>query len=119
MRRSLGALLVAALSLTTPVLVHASELFVVTVRHEVADFAAWKKGFDADEASRQKAGVQTIYILRDNDKPNIVTVVHESANLDKLRTFIAEPSLKAKMKKSGVKGAPEVRIGAAARAAGR
>lgn len=108
---------VATLCLVIPSLGVASELYVVSVRHEVAEFTAWKKVFDADETSRQKAGIQTLYVLRDADKPNIVTVLHESANLDKLKTFMAEPTLKEKMKKAGVKGAPEIRIGVAVHAA--
>lgn len=113
MKRSWIAALFGVLSLVAPALVFASDVFIVTVRHDVADFAAWKKVFDADEATRRKAGIQTVYVLRDADKPNVITVVHQSANLDKLKTFMAEPSLKSKMGKAGVKGAPEIRIGIA------
>lgn len=118
MNRPWTAAIATLIALAAPTFAVAAELYVVTVRHEVTNFDAWKKGFDADESSRQKAGIQTLYVLRDADKPSIVTVVHETANLDKLRTFMGDPSLKEKMKKAGVRGAPDVKIGLAVQARG-
>ena len=43
---------------------------VVSVSHEVKDFATWKKGFDGDKAMRKKAGFKDLYVAQDIAKPD-------------------------------------------------
>jgi len=88
----------------------AADTVVVIVSHEVADFTAWKKGFDAGKDNRDKAGVTARYVVRDPEKPNFVTVVLESGSLENAKTFVS--ALKERMKKGGVViGAPDIKIG--------
>jgi quinol monooxygenase YgiN len=78
------------------------------VRHEVTDFATWKKGYDAFHATQKKLGVISQSVYQSVDDPNDVTVTHKFLSLDAAKAFAASPELKAAMEKSGVKGAPQI-----------
>ena len=80
------------------------------VRHEVNDYAAWRKAYNEFDKTRRKLGVtaQAVYSLADN--PNDVTVTHDFKSLDKAKAFITSPELKTAMEKAGVKGAPQIWI---------
>lgn len=97
--------------------VTAAETTVIIVSHEVKDFDGWKKIFDAGKQTRDKAGLKSRYILRDVDKPNMVTVVLESANAENARKFAA--GLKDRIKKSDVIGEADIKVGTTASAAPR
>jgi hypothetical protein len=83
---------------------------VVIVSHEVADFTAWKKSFDAGKGNREKAGLTERYVMRDVDKPNFVIVVLESS-LENAKKFVADPAFKERIKKASVSGTAEIKIG--------
>jgi hypothetical protein len=53
----------------------AADTVVIIISHEVSDFSAWKKRFDAGKGNREKAGLTERYVMRDVDKPNFVIVV--------------------------------------------
>ena len=80
----------------------------IFVRHEVTDYAAWRKVYDAFNATRRKLGVigQAVYTSIDN--PNDVTVTHDFSSADKARAFASSPDLKAAMERAGVKGSPQI-----------
>jgi quinol monooxygenase YgiN len=78
------------------------------VRHEVADYGAWKKAFDAFAPIQKKGGVIHLAVYQSADNPNDVTVIHDFHSLEKAKAFAAMPELKAAMEKSGVKGAPQI-----------
>ena len=78
------------------------------VRHEVTDYAAWRKVYDGFDATRRKLGVTAQAVYRSVDNPNDVTVTHDFRSADKAKTFAASPDLKAAMEKGGVKGTPEI-----------
>lgn len=105
------AAFVAGVLLAVPAVVIAQDVYVIVVRHDVTDFVAWKKVFDGGKPDRDKAGMKDVYVLRDNDKPNFVTVVHETTNLDKVKAFMGSPGLKEKMSQAGVMGPPDIKIG--------
>lgn len=79
----------------------------VIVRHEVADYAAWKRGFDGDASARARAGVIGHAVNRSAERPNVVVVYLQAESLDTLRAFTARPDLKDVMKAAGVIGAPD------------
>jgi hypothetical protein len=89
----------------------AADTVVVIVSHEVTDFAAWKKGFDAGKGNRDKAGITERYVVRNADKPNFVTIVLESGSLENAKKFVS--ALEERMKKGGgvIIGAPDIKIG--------
>jgi len=78
------------------------------VRHEVADFATWKKGYESFRPTQRKMGVYAQAVYQSADDPNDVTVTHDFHSLEKAKAFVASPELKAAMEKAGVKGAPQI-----------
>jgi hypothetical protein len=80
----------------------------VIVKHEVADFAAWKRAFDADAPAREAAGVVGHAVNRAAKNENIVVVYLQAESLQALQSFAASPDLKQTMKAAGVIGVPEL-----------
>ena len=78
------------------------------VRHEVADYAAWRKGYDSFDATRKKMGVTAQAAYRAEDNPKDITVTHDFKSADKAKAFAASAELKAAMEKAGVTGAPQI-----------
>src|SRR5260221_13509225 len=89
----------------TPALAADVHMFI---RHEVADFATWKKAYDGFRATQKKLGVVAQAVYQSTDNPNDVTVTHDFHSLDKAKAFAASSELKAAMGKAGVKGAPQI-----------
>ena len=79
----------------------------VFVRHEVSDYAAWKKVYDAD-TNRKLAGVTAQAVYQSADNPNDVTVTHDFKTVEAAKAFAASPELKATMEKAGVTSAPQI-----------
>jgi quinol monooxygenase YgiN len=82
----------------------------VFVHHEVADYAAWRKAYNAFAPMRRKFGVTAQAVYQSVDNPNDVVVTHDFASADQAKAFVASDELKAAMQKAGVKGAPQVWI---------
>lgn len=78
------------------------------VRHTVADFARWKKGYDSFDTERKDMGVRGAAVFQAADKPNDVTVWHDFETLDAAREFVSSPRLKEVMKDAGVASEPTI-----------
>jgi hypothetical protein len=78
------------------------------VRHEVADYGAWRKVYNAFAPIQRKGGVIYQAVYQSTDDPNDVTVIHDFHSLEKAKAFAALPELKVTMEKGGVKGAPQI-----------
>jgi len=78
------------------------------VRHEVRDYAAWKRGFDAQADARARAGIIGHAVNRSVQKPNVVVIYLQAESLDPLRAFASSPDLKQVMQAAGVIGAPDI-----------
>jgi quinol monooxygenase YgiN len=78
------------------------------VRHEVTDYATWRKAYDSFGVTRKKLGVTSQAVYRSTDDANDITVTHEFASVEKAKAFAASPELKAAMEKAGVKGPPQI-----------
>ena len=78
------------------------------VRHQVTDYAAWKRGFDGHADARASAGILGHAINRDADDPNVVIVYLQARSIDQLRAFAKSASLADAVKGAGVTSAPEV-----------
>ena len=77
-------------------------------RHDVADYAAWKKGYD-DFAHYQKThGVIHESVYQSTDNSNDITVIHDFNNIAEAKAFAASEDLKVSMSKLGVKGTPQI-----------
>ena len=78
----------------------------VLIIHEVADYAAWKKIFDAAADIRREAGERSYQLLRYESEPE--RIVHFSAwtSLADARRFFESPRLVRIREEAGVR-APE------------
>ncbi len=83
----------------------------IYVHHTVEDYATWRKGFDEHASARQAAGAtDEAYIMQTIDNPNEITAILGWSDVEKAKSFIQSPELKAAMEKAGVTGPPEVRF---------
>jgi hypothetical protein len=78
------------------------------VRHDVADFGAWKKGYDSHADWQKKMGVFNQAVYQSTSNPNDVTVIHDFHSLEEAKAFLASAELKDRMDKIGVKGTPQM-----------
>jgi quinol monooxygenase YgiN len=83
---------------------------VVIVTHEVKDYTAWRKGFDADEPNRKQAGFKVSGVFADVGKPNLVSIIGEFPSAAAAKAFTTSPKLKEVMEKAGVIGKPDVKV---------
>jgi hypothetical protein len=59
------------------------------VRHTVADYAAWRKLYDAFDPQRRPMGVTAHAVYRSVDNPKDVTVWHDFATREQAETLRA------------------------------
>lgn len=78
------------------------------VRHEVADYARWRQGFDGLHDAHRKMDISAEAVFRSADDPNDVTVDEVWKSAEAARAQAAFPGLKATMQKFGVTGTPQV-----------
>ena len=84
---------------------------LVLISHEVKDFSAWKKGYDADKPNRDKAGMVEIGLARDASNPNVVLIAFQAPSVAAAQQFASNPALKEAMMAAGVVGKPDMKIG--------
>jgi len=76
------------------------------VRHQVHDFATWKKVYDEVAPLRKEGGVIADSVHRDPDDPNTAIVYHQFADLSTAQEFFAAMNgeeLESVLKNAGVK----------------
>jgi hypothetical protein len=78
------------------------------VRHQVDDYATWRRVYDGFGPTQKKLGVESDTVYQAVDNPNDVTVTHEFASLEAAQAFAGSPDLRAAMHDAGVQGAPTV-----------
>ncbi len=78
------------------------------VRHQVADYAAWRQVYDAFD--RDSLGARAHAVYQAVDDPNDVTVWHDFDTREAAEAFVASDELKAVMGEAGVQGAPTILI---------
>ena len=81
---------------------------VVIIRHQVKDFAAWKKAFDAHKPAREGTGLSKSRVFRSADDPSEVVLVFDAADISKVKAFVASTELQSAMKAAGVIDKPDV-----------
>jgi len=74
----------------------------VFLKHQVADYGAWRPLYDADAQRRADAGMTEMGVYRDANDENMVLIAWETNNLDALNAMLASPDLAEKMKAAGV-----------------
>lgn len=78
------------------------------VRHQVADFAAWKQVYDNFDPTRQSMGVTGHGVYRSDGNPNDVTVTHDFATAAAAKEFAQSAALRDAMENAGVVGEPTI-----------
>jgi hypothetical protein len=78
------------------------------VRHNVADYDAWRKVYDEFDAERRPMGVTDDAVFRSVDDPNDVTVWHDFEVADEARVFVSSDALRNAMQRAGVQSEPEI-----------
>ncbi|MDM9620905.1 cyclase [Rhizobium sp. AC44/96] len=78
------------------------------VRHQVSDYAAWRKIYDGFRSVQKANGVLAEAVFQAVDNPNDVTVTHEFATPEAAQAFGKLEELRAAMRTGGVLGAPTV-----------
>jgi hypothetical protein len=103
----IGALALAIMAVAEPTRAAGVTMYV---RHNVADYAAWRKAYDAFRPTQKQMGVTAQAVYQAMDNPNDVTVTHDFKTEAEARAFGASDKLKTAMKNSGVQGAPQIWI---------
>ena len=85
-------------------------MFRLFVRHTVADFGAWRKGYDEFDEKRRSMGVTGDAVYQSIDNPNDVTVSHDFDTEQSARDLLSSEDLKTAMDNAGVQGKPEIWI---------
>jgi hypothetical protein len=80
----------------------------IFVRHTVANYATWRKGYDAFQASAAAKSIKAQAVYQAADNPNDVTVTHDFASLADAKAFAGSEDLKKAMQAAGVVGAPTI-----------
>jgi len=78
------------------------------VRHKVADFSQWKRGYDAHLPKRVEAGLTEKHLLRGAQDPNEVVLLFEAKDLGRTRAFAESADLRETMQKVGVVDKPDI-----------
>jgi hypothetical protein len=78
------------------------------VRHNVNDYAAWRKAYDDFDEERQSMGVGDHAVFRTVGEPNDVTLWHDFASVESAEAFMASERLREVMEGAGVAGEPTI-----------
>jgi len=78
------------------------------VRHNVSDYANWKKGYDAFDSKRKELGVTAQATYQSTTDPKDVTLTHTFSTIEAAKAFASSVELKDAMKQAGVVGEPSI-----------
>ena len=84
----------------------------LTLHFKVKDFSAWQTSYNGNEKNRMAAGITKSKVFRCTDNPNDVLLLQDVADVSKARTWYSSSEMKSVMEKSGVVGAPIIRVAA-------
>lgn len=78
------------------------------VRHNVADYEAWRKVYDEFDEERRPMGVKGDAVFQSIDDPNDITAWHDFDTAEAARAFVSSDALRAAMQRAGVQGEPQL-----------
>jgi len=81
------------------------------VRHNVGDYAKWKRAYDEFDVTHKKFGVTGASVYRDADDSNTVIVTHTFKDTSTAKAFASSDDLRSAMERAGVAGRPEIWFG--------
>ncbi len=77
------------------------------VKHRVADFAQWKRVFEANGPAARAGGLELLHVLRDAADPSMVFVFCRVDDLNKAQAFTQAGQAADSAKRGTVIGTPE------------
>ncbi len=80
------------------------------VRHQVADYGAWRAVYDSLADLRQQYSCLGAEVMTDPANKNDVFVIHRFPTADAAQAFAGSAELKEAMGRAGVTGAPRIEI---------
>jgi hypothetical protein len=83
---------------------------VLAVQQTVADYTAWKAGYDNHGTSRKAHGALRDQVLQSAGDPKNLLVLIEFESMADAEAFVNDPSLKQAMAAAGVLGAPDISL---------
>ena len=72
------------------------------VRHQVADYEAWRRVYDSVGELQRQGGVTEEAVFRSEDTPNEVLVMHRFSSSDEAHSFMENADLRQAMADAGV-----------------
>jgi quinol monooxygenase YgiN len=84
-----------------------SKLFL-SISHEIKNYDSWKVVYDKFDAQRKEAGILELFIKKDINNSNFITIFSEVTNLEKAKAFMSSTTLKEAMKEAGVTSLPSI-----------
>lgn len=78
------------------------------VRHQVNDYAQWRKMYDGFEATRKQLGVTGAAVYRAPGDDKDITVTHDFTSLEAAQAFAGSDELRSAMADAGVAGPPTI-----------
>jgi len=78
------------------------------VRHDVADYARWRRAYDAFDAERPGMGVVGAAVYPSAEKETDVTITHDFETLEAAKAFIGSQRLREVMGAAGVTSVPTI-----------
>lgn len=78
------------------------------VRHNVADYANWRKAYDEFSGFQTRHGVRAEAVYQSLDDPGDITVWHDFDNAEAAHAFVGAAELRETMAAAGVQGQPQV-----------
>jgi hypothetical protein len=85
---------------------------IVFVNQKVADFAAFKQVFIADEHERRDAGISGHRAFALLGRPGSIVLTFDVADADKASAYFASAAFQAAMRRAGGLGEPDILWGA-------
>ncbi len=77
-------------------------------RHDVTDYATWRRHYDAFDGERRALGVKAEAVYPSADGGADVTVTHDFESLEEAKALATSARLRDVMKEAGVTGSPTI-----------
>lgn len=81
---------------------------IILIVHTVDNYDAWRKIYDQHAPDHAKMGIKDLSLYQTIGKPNEVTILQETDDLEKAKEFLTGPDSGKMYKGSGVIGTPQV-----------
>ena len=83
---------------------------VLEISHTVKDYAKWRPAFDTDSTARKANGMEFMVMGKNAANPNDLLIVLNASDVQKAKSFSADPRLKELMQKAGVISKPDIKL---------